>query len=303
LVQWRANALAGLSGRPLGLQVRDHLLPLLPASSYFPDFLTPAEGSLGLESGLDTVLATPREQIRRELEKLTTRSGAPSWGLELTSGHAGALRLLGTTMRGYFASALAPVWGSITARAAAEHARLTGISAACGVEAMLANLGPTTIWRSADRVLETPYPMALDIRLNGRGLTVIPSWFCLYMPVALADPALPPVLVHPLAHTPAPAIDPDALAKLIGPTRAKILTIITIGTPTSAIVRRMGISASQLSRHAAVLRSNDLISEARHAGRTFYSRTRLGDALAVGPPGNATGAEGRPRSVVALTPD
>ena len=62
----------------------------------------------------------------------------------------------------------------------------------------------------------------------------------------------------------------------------KILLAITTATPTSIIQRRTGISASQLSRHAAVLRDNNLITEARHAGHTFYSRTPLGNALTTG---------------------
>ncbi|GAA4535214.1 helix-turn-helix domain-containing protein [Amycolatopsis samaneae] len=279
VLRWRTNTLACLSGRALGRRVRDHLLPLAPISSYFPDFLTPHTGLHGLEPGLETVLSTPRAQIGRELDELTTRSGAPTWGSDLATGDPHALHLLGGTLRDYFATALAPSWPAIQARTTTEHTRLTGILATHGVGAMLANLLPTTIWHPGDRVLETPYPMNFTIELQGRGLTLIPSWFCSGMPVALVDPALPPVLVYPLNHDPPPATDHHALAKLVGPTRAAVLLAITIATPTRVIHRRTGISASQLSRHAAVLRDNDLITEARHAGQTFYTRTPLGNAL------------------------
>lgn len=99
--------------------------------------------------------------------------------------------------------------------------------------------------------------------------------------VALVDPDLPPVLVYPLAHDTPSTADPGALAKLIGPTRASILTAITTGTPTSVILRHTGVTPSQLSRHAAVLRHNRLIIEARHHGQVFYPRTPLGDTLAM----------------------
>jgi DNA-binding transcriptional ArsR family regulator len=280
--RWRADTVACLSGQALGRRVCHHLLPLTPISSYFPDFLTPHTGLQGLEPGLHTVLTTPRSRIGRELAELTARSGAPNWGNELATGNVQALHQLGSTMRDYFSSALAPSWPTIRARATTEHTRLTGIRTTHGVEAMLSSLLTTTSWHPADRVLETPYPMNITIHLNGRGLTLIPSWFCSESPVALADPALPPVLVYPLTHNPPPATDPHALAKLIGTTRAAVLLAITTATSTRAIQQRIGISPSQLSRHVAVLRDSNLITEARHGGNTFYSRTSLGNALTNG---------------------
>ncbi|MGW4127282.1 hypothetical protein [Amycolatopsis japonica] len=100
------------------------------------------------------------------------------------------------------------------------------------------------------------------------------------------------MLVYTLTHDPIPTTDPNALAKLIGPTRAEILTTITIGTPTGTIQRRTGISASQLARHTAVLRDNNLITEARHAGHTFYTRTPLGNALTGQPVVNGGSSRG-----------
>ncbi|MEU4827981.1 winged helix-turn-helix domain-containing protein [Actinomadura sp. NPDC023710] len=279
VAQWRADTLAALSGQSLGLRVHRHLLPLVPASSYFPDFLTPYEGMYGFEVGLDAVLSTPRGRIGSELHRLTTRSGAPSWGTELAQGRLSALHLLGDTMRAYFNSALVPLWPAITDRIATERTRLAAVHATRGVHTMLANLFPAAIWHPRDRVLETPYPIKHSVHLDGRGLTLIPSWFCSGSPVAFADTDLPPLLVYPIDHTPAPGPVPDALSKLIGGTRAAILATVTFGTPTTAILRRTGISASQLSRHAAVLRDNGLITEARHAGRTFYTRTPLGDTV------------------------
>lgn len=279
---WRRSTVAHLTGRELGHRVRDQLFPLVPLSSYFPDFLTPYSGLLGLEPGLDTLLSTPRRRIGDELDRLASRSGTPSWGADLAVGRAPALHQLGDTLRGYFGAALTPVWAACRARVATEHTRLTGIGAEYDCEGLLHGLRPAAHWIAEDRVLVADYPVPLEIRLQGRGLTVIPSWFCSGTPVALADPALPPVLVYPLPHDPAPPADPAALAKLIGPTRARVLAAITTGTSTSLIQLRARISASQLSRHAAVLRDNNLITEARHAGHTFYTRTPLGNALVLG---------------------
>jgi hypothetical protein len=271
-----------LSGRPLGAAVGRCLLPLVPDSSYWPDFLTPHNGTEGLEPALETLLSTPRARIGHELDRLTGRSGAPSWGADLATGGSGALTLLGDHLRSYFTAALAPRWSDVRRHAATEHTRLIGASANGGPEDVLANL-PCAVWHPADRILQARYPVSHDVHLGGRGLRLIPSWFCATAPVVLADTDLPPVLVYPLPHNPPPAADPDALAKLLGATRARILATITVATTTATIHHETGISAAQISRHTAVLAANDLILQARHAGHTFYSRTPLGDALATGP--------------------
>ncbi|MFB4308341.1 hypothetical protein [Actinomadura sp. GTD37] len=279
VARWRSDTLTVLSKRPLGAAVGRCLLPLVPVSSYWPDFLTPHTGTDGLEPALDTLLSTPRARIGQELGKLTSRSGAPSWGAELATGDSSALAVLRDHLRSYFSAALAPRWSDISRHAATEHTRLTGVSANGGPEDLLANL-PCAVWHRADRILEARYPVPVDVHLAGRGLRLIPSWFCATTPVVLADTDLPPVLVYPVAHRPPPAADPNALAKLLGPTRARILATITVATPTATIHRETGISPAQISRHTTVLAANDLVLQARHAGRTFYTRTPLGDALA-----------------------
>ncbi|WP_232660264.1 winged helix-turn-helix domain-containing protein [Pseudonocardia sp. TRM90224] len=286
--EWRATTTSLLAGQPLGRAVRDHALPLLPLAAYFPDFLTPHTATAGfdeLESGIDDVLSTPKTRISDELGLLSTRSPAPGWGADLASGRTDALRTLSRTLRTYYSTAVAPHRRSIHRTVAAESARLSGIRTELGIDAMLAGLPPPSIWHQAERVLESAYPFDADVHLDGRGMILVPSWFCYNMPVKLADPGLPPVLVYPIPREPPRPPDPEALAKLIGRTRAQILLAVTHGTSTAEIQRRTGVSGAQLSRHAAVLRDNDLIVEARHAGRVYYSRGPLADDLTSQPPG------------------
>ncbi|MFJ3924699.1 hypothetical protein [Streptomyces sp. NPDC090022] len=66
-----------------------------------------------------------------------------------------------------------------------------------------------------------------DVHLDGRGLTLIPSYFCWHSAVTFTDPQLPRVLVYPLlhpqAHTPSSPKTRPALDKLIGRSRTRIL--------------------------------------------------------------------------------
>ena len=41
-------------------------------------------------------------------------------------------------------------------------------------------------------ILEADFPQDFDLHLDGRGLLLIPAFFCVRYPVKLFDPALPP---------------------------------------------------------------------------------------------------------------
>lgn len=84
---------------------------------------------------------------------------------------------------------------AVADRALRARPLLTG-----GTEALLSSLGPTLTWRSP--VLGADYPLDQDLRLGGRGPLLIPSVFCWRTPITLADPGLPPVLVHPVRRGP-----------------------------------------------------------------------------------------------------
>ena len=79
--EWRRSVRAGLNRHGRTDEVRQ-LLPLVPDAGYFPDFVTPPEGMLGLEAGVEAVVAAPRARMNRELGILHERLGAPGWARE-----------------------------------------------------------------------------------------------------------------------------------------------------------------------------------------------------------------------------
>jgi hypothetical protein len=91
-----------------------------------------------------------------------------------------------------------------------------------GTEAMLAGFQP--FMRRAGDVLVAPYPVDRDLHLDGRGLLLVPSYFCRRTPLALVDPSLPPVLVYPAwqPEVSRPAA-PGRVVALLGRTRAGVL--------------------------------------------------------------------------------
>ncbi|MGW7553704.1 hypothetical protein, partial [Streptomyces rimosus] len=199
LAAWRRHAARHGPG-PLRL-----LLPLVPPRGYFPDFLTPMAGSAGVEPGLEAVMTTPRHRLRTEIGLLAGQAhrpghgqhaAPPSWMRSLADGEPAALRALARSLRTYHHTALGPGWPLIGQRVEADRTLRLHALRQDGTEAMLRTLGPEMRWRRP--VLEVTYPRDGDLRLEGRGLLLVPSYFCTN-PVTFVDTELPPVLVYPAA--------------------------------------------------------------------------------------------------------
>ncbi|NUR93032.1 MAG: helix-turn-helix transcriptional regulator [Nonomuraea sp.] len=280
MANWRRQARSDLAAAGLLRPVRETLAPLMPIKAYFPDFLTPYEGQTGLSNGLDALAETSSARVRHEVDQLRRHVTLPAGLDDVSRGHRRSLRHLARLAGRYCQTAFASHRATMEHALGRERARLTRLLTDQGVDAMLSALMPRTRWRPP--VLETDYaPGRYEIHLRGRGLTLIPSYFCRFTPVALADPSLPPVLIFPV---PRRILDPDpedALPDLLGANRARILRCVatTTGCTTSELARRTGTSLSSASAHAQVLHRAGLITSTRHANMVIHQLTGLGAGL------------------------
>ncbi|MFF2024396.1 helix-turn-helix domain-containing protein [Streptomyces sp. NPDC058171] len=286
---WRDAARRVLRADPLALRSLHVLRTVIPPLGYIPDFLTPAPDPAGAElaAGLDLVRATPRTRRERELAGL---SGArrPSGRLAALTGSDGPA-LLTDALRTYHDGLLGPHWARV--RAAVENdvrARTHGLLSG-GTQALLDGLRPFARWRPP--VLEVDFPVARDLFLAGRGLLLLPSYFCWRRPTALADPDLRPVLVYPVVKTPfdAGAATADGVVRLLGRTRAAVLARIADGRTrtTSEVAAAVGVSLPSTSHQIGVLREGGLITSRRDGQYVVHTATPLGLNLlgAAAPPG------------------
>jgi DNA-binding transcriptional ArsR family regulator len=284
LGSWRRRAAARLTP-PMRL-----LMTLAPATGYSADFLTPTGGLprtdavAGIDAGVDAVLATPPEQVRADLERMSSQRPLPGWARRLADGDGTALRGLATAMRDYFEAALASTWELVCGQVAAERAGRARTMTDGGVERLLATLHPAVRWEPP--VLRVSYPADRDVHLSGRGLVLLPSYFCWRTPVTLRAPERPPVLVYPIEHRDGHRSAPDRqLTALLGRTRAAILHTAARyphGCTTSELARSLDVSLSSASEHVAVLRRAGLLRTRPQGRNMLHVVTDLGRALVTG---------------------
>jgi DNA-binding transcriptional ArsR family regulator len=186
----------------------------------------------------------------------------------------------------YYEAAVEPYWSTITKHVEADRALRIKAFLDGGCEGLLGSLRPGMRWRPP--ALEMDYPVEQDLHLAGRGLLLVPSFFCWRTLVTLPDGDQQPVLVYPIDKGtvfPAAAPEPSGgdaarrLGALLGNTRAAVLR--AVGTPctTTELGRRAGVSIASASQHATVLREAGLISTQREGSSVRHSLTALGAAL------------------------
>jgi DNA-binding transcriptional ArsR family regulator len=266
------------------------LLVLAPARGYSPDFLTPAEGSQGLDAGIEAILGTPRTRLRREMGKLVAGQPPGPWAREIAEGRTVALKCLTGALREFHRGVLEPRWTYISSRVRSDRARRVETLASDGIGGLFHALHPNLRWRAPHLELTGPHVKGV-LRLDGRGIRLIPSFFCRDVPTVLEDGDLPPVLVYPIDGGPSPlaaerplptADDHAALVALLGPTRAKVLVAAACGCTTTALGQQAGISPASASYHATVLREAGLLTTRRNGMSVQHSLTALGTALLEG---------------------
>ncbi len=185
---------------PLGAAVRRLLVPLLPRARYLPDFLTPAESADGLDRGLAAVVDTPPDRVAHELSLLRGSSGAPAWAARLVE--RPAREELAKVLRAYYDAVVAPHHDRIHAELTGERALRAHEVLATGVDGLLSGLSPAMRW--CPPVLHVDYVEDRDLHLDGRGLRLVPTYFCWQSPVSMADPQLRPVLIYPFGTSGSP---------------------------------------------------------------------------------------------------
>jgi biotin operon repressor len=281
-VAWVRDTRARLADERLRFPLLSALVPV-PAA-YVPDFLTPVPetGEPTLDDEIAQLLRTPPEVVRTDLDRVR-----PPLHPEIAGMHddpARGLARLADEIRAYWDIALAPHWPRIVRLLDGEILRRGRLIARGGTEALFANLHPTVEWD--DGVLRVAHPgykaaRALD---GGQGLVLVPSVFVWPGVFSQSNPPSQPGLVYPArgigtlweqGGTPAP----EALAGVLGRSRAVLLTELQTPASTTELAERTGMPAPTVSHHLTALRAAGLVVSHRTGRSVLYLRTDVGDQL------------------------
>lgn len=273
--RWRRRVLRSL---PLAvLPLKDVVPGTVP-----PLFLDIFNGTL--TEGWETMRATPPDVVRAELRRAYAGqpSPAPSWIRALYRGEASAWEPLRRAQHAAFETALRPVWPLVQDLHRTEFTRHALAVAEHGIGAALTDLVPGT--RLHGDVWELAAPVERDIKPDGRGVLLMPTFHWTGHPLLSDLPDRPVTVTYPagpgLPLPPDGAEDADqALAAVLGRTRVEMLLLLAEEHTTSGLARRLAVSNATASAHTTALRGAGLITTVRAGRSVLHRRTALGSLL------------------------
>ncbi|EPH41179.1 DUF5937 family protein [Streptomyces aurantiacus] len=250
-----------------------------PWTGSVPSFLCPPPltplPSLAME--LATLRATPPEL-------LTTTSAVPEARMAaLRADPAARLGRLADVIEAYWELALAPYWPRILTLLENDIRYRAGRLVDGGAHHLFTDLDPQVAW--ADGTLHLAHRTARGPRrLDGRGLLLVPSAFVWPRIFSVLGEAWQPSLRYPPRGVGAlwqsrTAPVSEALAGVMGRSRALLLAELTAPASTTELARRSGLTPGGVSQHLTALRTAGLVSAHRAGRQVLYARTRAGEAV------------------------
>ncbi|MGE9696235.1 MULTISPECIES: ArsR/SmtB family transcription factor [unclassified Streptomyces] len=281
---------AALDLGPVGL--------LMPEGGHIPDFWSPPPpGPLAtFEEELARVRATDPAVARKEMAlALADTPGAARsrTGRTLLADPENAVALLADRLRHAWEVLVKPDWPQLRALLEADVAYRSQRLADGGLAALLGEFGPRVRWRDSTLTVNGTRGDHERV-LEGGGLVLMPSVFVWPDLAGGYEEPWQPALIYPargigaLWRTTGPDAS-EALARLLGQARARVLGALTDPASTTGLAERLGLAPSSVSAHLSALRGAGLLVSRRQGHRVLYERTPLGAALAAGgadPEGN-----------------
>lgn len=271
--RWARPRLAGVPGLPLLTALTEH-------ATLKPGFLMPPPDSRlpDLETELKRVQSTPSARARDNVTGLA--------GPEIRAFAAdprAALPAIAESLRLVHKRIVAPHWPRMVRVLEADIAYRAAILSEGGMERLFTGLHDEVSWSDGELVVHPNRTPEHIVDLGGHGVALCPSVFCWpavavsTRPVATGTLRYPARGVATLWEAPEPA--PDALAGLIGRSRAAILTRLATPATTGELAAALGVTPGAISQHLNVLRDAGLVATQREGRTALHLRTERATAL------------------------
>ncbi|APE26713.1 ArsR/SmtB family transcription factor [Streptomyces venezuelae] len=278
-------------GGPLFAPWRGRILRSLPAASSPLADLAPAGRPpsfldvIGdtMAEGFEQIRATSPGLVRVELERVYGTMPVPRWIRGLHAGDETAWHTLHRAQQAAFETVLAPVWSVVQDLHRKEFTRYALTVAEYGVAGTLTGLAPGS--RLHEGRWEWPGAAPdRDVRLNGRGLVLLPTFHHPAGPLLQDTPGHPVVLTYPagpgLPPAAGPVVSAEALAAVLGRTRLDALRLLAEPHTTTSLANALHVSNATASSHAAALRLAGMATTTRAGRSVTHQRTALGTLVA-----------------------
>jgi DNA-binding transcriptional ArsR family regulator len=255
---------------------------LLPPRGYIADFLTPPPSTplACFEDELELVCNTAADQIVTDIAKLQRFNPGPDLRPFLDD-PVGSVEALARSLEQFWQRALEPDWPRIRSLLEADVMYRSRQLSEGGVERLFSELHPDVGWKNSG--IEVRMDCAEHVRLDGRGLLLVPSAFSCHRVSAMTEAPWQPTVIYPargvgLLWESASAPD-GALAKVVGRSRAQLLGDLDAPRSTTDLADRLGMTPGGVSQHLTALRDSGLVSARRHGRQVLYCRSQLADEL------------------------
>jgi DNA-binding transcriptional ArsR family regulator len=283
---WLAEARAAAAAADLSALMAVHP----PGAGWVPDFLTPPprRAHPRFDHQVAEVARTPLRRVVEELSRTrpdqTDPAAAAVLDELLADPDAGRARLC-SQLRDAWRLLIEPWWARLRDLLDADLAFRARMFAAEGLGATVDAIHDRVRWAAG--AIDVQHDGRMEHAVRGAGLVLQPSAFSWPSVVTVLDPDGAAILVYPVRGIAglwrSPALEPPvALARLLGPTRAKLLADLDEPRATSVLARRHDLGAPGISSHLQALHGAGLLVRRRAGHEVRYVRTPLGDALVAG---------------------
>lgn len=260
---------------------------LLPRPGYVPDFLTPPPATplTSFDDGVNRLRATPPHQVGQELRLclLDPRRRLPRQVTEpLLADPATTRDSMADLLTACWEHLVQPHWPRLQALLDADIALRSRILALEGLEELMTGLDDRLRWEGD--TLNMAGPSAPErLHLGNRGLVLMPSAFIWPELILISEEPWQPTLVYPVRGVgdlwSAPGSPPEALARVMGRTRARILSRLSAPETTRNLAAHLELSQATVSTNLVALSDAGLLESWRVGRQVFYTRSPLGTAL------------------------
>ena len=273
-------------------RIRPHLkemdlslpLALLPRKGYIADFLTPPPISplMSFEDELEVIRATPPELVDHDV-MLLIEAGSPPDSLQpFLDDPEGSVERLADALEEFWEVAMEPDWGRIQSLLEADILYRSRRQAEGGLDLLFSDLHGEVDWGGDVLTIQCTCAVP-DLDLAGRGLVLVPTAFSPHKTSAMTEEPWQPTLIYPargvaLLWEEAEQA-PEALAKVVGKSRAALLADLSAPRTTTDLAQRLDMTPGGVSQHLSVLKDSGFVTARRNGRAVLYCRSELADQL------------------------